>query len=229
MLDHDLMTISFNIENRPPDANSVYVTDINHLIVDYVLYDSNMTLNCPNYKTKEVFIDPDSDDGDNVRYVFEFEDSYNLYECGNVKQNVSVELKACDVCSDLKITLLDQAGLMDQLSFDKAVRCNALTGDTNQCCGADGCWEPGIRGSCGYGMCEWEDMQYCPVTKCECVNGAEVITEENVVIMERQFADMCNACGNCMCSGYIEPRFRDTACPPSEECGECGGGKGLQG
>jgi len=163
----------------------------------------------------------DSDDKDRIAYVFDF-GGYNLNDCGNMKKNVSVVVGECDVCTDLKVTLLDPSGLMDVLDYNNAVRCDPSTGDRNGCCGDDGCWDITIRGSCGYFSCPWEPVQWCQYYECECdSNGEEVKTFKEAVIMERQFADMCGSCGECICSGYLEPRFRNIACPANVECGEC--------
>lgn len=220
-----LLTLKVNIENRPADANTIYITDQYGNKVDSVIHSENLTLNCPNYNTYGEFVDPDQDDRDsNVVYSFDFDGSFDLSQCGNSRLNVTTELDRCDVCTDITVNLIDQAGLVDFKNFSNVVLCDAETGGTNGCCAETGCWDSGIRGECGYEKCPWEPIQSCEYRVCNGGCGEENEEPFFAVILERQYADICDSCGGCICSGGRDQIFRQLQCPPNEECPDCGGG-----
>ena len=47
-------------------------------------------------------------------------------------------------------------------------------------------------------------------------------TEITVTTKEQQYRDMCNSCGDCVCSNSLEPRYKTYSCPADEVCGDCG-------
>jgi len=225
----DILWLRFTRENRPSDANTVFLTS-GEIPVSYVHYNKSLTINCPNYKTSSEFADPDEDDKyNNLEYNFEGLD-YDFSACGNSVLSKTVKLSGdgSDVCSDLTITITDPGGLKDQRYFENVIRCSA-NGDKNGCCGNDGCWLEGQGGGCSYGKCLWTVVSECTYKICPagtCGKGKEI--EMTAITKEQQFGDMCSSSGDCICSGRLNPRYKTYPCPQNEECPDCPSGGGNE-
>jgi len=220
-------SFSFIRENRPPDANTLFFTNLTGDIVssEYpLLYGNDIYLHCPNAQNSEDFADPDEDDMYGY-LTYSYDGWLESSSCGNSDAMVNYPTDSCDVCNYLTVTLTDPGGFQDVKIFDKFITCNSLTGDKNNCCGSDGCWDIHQPHGCGYDNCPWVADGWCTYTYCAGGCDGPTATAE-AVTHEYQYQDWCDECGNCVCSNSLNQRERSYDCPPSTTCSPCPSGGG---
>lgn len=143
------------------------------------------------------------------------------YACGNSVAEITQQFSDCDVCKDLDVTITDGGMLSDTKHFEDVIQCGGSS-DKNGCC-SNGCWLENEQGGCGYGHCLWTVVSECSYKKC--VSCGDDYVELKAVTKEQQYADMCNECGDCVCSNFLNPRERSYPCPANEECPGCASGE----